>query len=201
MGGHHVVGLHEGLLARLPVHRHHLGDVHRDIAVLHRQGGLRVGERPEEVRQGRGLGIGIDEYEAAIATNLRLRKAVVVGIHAGEVPLAGDLIQRSIEAPRPPVECAPQHFGTMTVALAQFAAAMEAGIAVGGDVIGTLAGSHDEIRQIGDVVHDIVAHAPQFVFVAGQLPHLLPQQLDFKIVESPRVVHRGGNPHIAGWHR
>ena len=180
VGRHHVVRLHERFLAGLPVDTHDLLDVSHLHPLLERVLGEVLVEPGEVFTQRCGVAIGIDEHEAVPRVDERLGERGVGGAHAREVPLAGDLLQRSVEVPRPAVECAPQVLRALAVGLAQQAAAVQAGVAVGLDAIG---GAHDEERQVGDLVHVIVADLGDLLLETGQLPDATPQLLDLERME------------------
>ena len=195
MGRHHVVALHEGLLAGLPVHRHELGDVRRLVPVLERHEFEVVGEVAQVVGQWRGVPVGVDEHEAVPDADQGFGQPVVGHVHIGKVPLAGDLPQRAVELPAPAVEGAAKAGRAPPVVLAQLAAPVQAGVAVGLDLVG--GGADDQERQVRDVVDVVVADLGDLFLQASELPHAAPQPLDFKVVDVLRVVDAGRHPRVA----
>jgi hypothetical protein len=70
--GDHVVGLHEGLLHRLPVRRQDAGDVGLLVAVLERPAVEVLGQVPEERLEGLAVRVHVDEHESAPGADLDL---------------------------------------------------------------------------------------------------------------------------------
>ena len=195
MGRHHVVALHEGLLAGLPVHRHELGDVCRLVPALERHEFEVVGQVAQVVGQRRGIAVGVDEHEPVPGVDQSLGQPVVGHVHIGKVPLAGDLPQRAVELPAPAVEGAAKAGRAPPVVLAQLAAPVQAGVAVGLDLVG--GGADNQERQVRDVIDVVVADLGDLFGEAGELPRAAPQSLDFQVMDVVRVVHPGRHPRVA----
>jgi len=192
---HHVVALHERLLARLPVHRHQLGDVRRLVPALERHECEVVGQVAQVIGERRGVAVGVDEHEAVPGADQGFGQPVIGHIDIGEVPLAGDLPHRAVELPAPAVEGAAKAGRAPPVVLAQLAAPVQAGVAVGLDLAGS--GADDQERQVCDVVDVVIADLGNLLREAGELPRAAPQPLDFKVMDILRVVHAGRHPRVA----
>ena len=99
-----MVRLHERFLADLPVHWHDLGDVGCLVPIGERQL-LEMGVEPfEEIGKRVRVRIRVDEDETLPGVDQRFGQVIVSSIDVGEVPLAGDLLERTIVVPAPTVE-------------------------------------------------------------------------------------------------
>ena len=192
MGADHVVSLHEGLHRHLPVGVHHPADVGLLVAVLELELAIVLHHhRAQIVLERLGPHVGVDEHEATPCGDLRRRQLGGILAHAGEIPLAGDLFQRTVEAPAPAVIGAAELGCPLGVVLTQGAAAMQADVLVRVD--GVVGIAHHQIRQMRDAIDDEIADIGDIVLAAGYLPDLLPDPLHFEVViillEIARGVH------------
>ena len=108
----------------------------------------------------------------------------LLGRHVGEVPLGRHVLQRAVDVPGEAVVRAAE-LAAVTVVLLQLAAAVQAGVRVGLDLV--LAGADDDVRPADDVVGRVVADLRDVLLPAGELPHPGPQPLLLLLVPS-----RGG---------
>src|SRR5918994_3007087 len=86
----------------------------------------------------------------------------------GEVPAGGDVGQRAVERPGEAVERA-AHLGAATVVVLELAAAVEAGVGEGSDR--PVTAPNDEERELGQLVHDVVAGLGDVLLAAGGPTH------------------------------
>ena len=197
----HMVGLHERFLASLPVTSNHLRDVHRLELLLHRER-LEMRIEPfQESRKRLRVPIGVDEDQPSPTTDLRLAQAVILLVDVREIPFTGNLLHRPVEIPAPAVEGAAQISRAAPIRFAQQTPPVQARIAIGLDVLRALAGSHDQEREMRDVVDIVVADVRDLVLVAGELPDTTPELLDLQVMKLFRVVDARRNDRVARRHR
>ena len=96
MGVDDVEGLHESLLAELPIAAHHLGHVRFNVALLWAPDGEMGRQVAHEVRQRLGFHVHVDEHPArpGLATHRRQREVAAVDLR--EIPLRGDAAQAAV---------------------------------------------------------------------------------------------------------
>ena len=128
----------------------------------------------EKVLERVAVGIGVDEHEArpGADSHLRHRHVLGPGLQVWEVPLGGDVFERSVEMPGEPVVGAAELAAPAVVGLEE-PAAMQARVGVRPDLVGGRSGH--QVRLIGDVVDDVAADLGQMFLPTGELPDAAPE--------------------------
>src|SRR5262249_8046773 len=155
-------------------------DMGVEIAVLIVElGVLRPHLRAHVVFERFRVRVRVDEDPAAPAADLRARQLADIVAHAGEIPFGGDMLDLAVDRPGPAVEWAAELVGLLARAVAQLAAAVEAGVPMRLELVGP--GADDEEGEMGDAIEIMVADFGDFLLAADHLPGLLPQPLDLEV--------------------
>ena len=184
----HVIRLVEGVDRGFPVRRQHRGE-HRPqphlFKVIRRE---EFGKWREEVEQGLGVRIEVQEHEPAPGVRAD-RGDAQVGGEVREVAGVGHLDAFAVEGIAPRVERAPEAaVGHVAGAGREARAAMEAHVVEGVDRAVVVAGHDGRLRA--DVVDDVVAGLGKFLFPARDLPDAGPHAFEFEREEVVGQVAR-----------
>ena len=128
----------------------------------------------EEVEQGLGLPVDVDEDEAAPCIDANRAQAHVRRADAGPVAGVDHHLVGAVEVPLPAVVVAVE-LGGEAAALGDAAAAMGADVEEGADLAGGVAG--DEDGFIGDVEGDELAGLAEVFLAGGDQPYAGPHPL------------------------
>jgi len=176
MRGDAVVAFHESLGRHLPVRLDHLMNVHDDMAVLPVVALEMFGDRADVVHQRLGVGIEVDEHEAAPGVDPGLRQAHVLALPLREIPADRVVLERAVVVPGDAVIRAAE-LVPAAVQGHQLAATMQAGIVEGLDRHVRRA---DDDQRLADILVDpVVADVGDLLLAARPLPDLRPQVFDF----------------------
>ena len=177
-----VVGLHEGLLGGLPVHRQALAHVGFDVAVLDVEVLEVLRQHAQKLLEGLGVVIEVDEHEPAPGAHPHGPQAVAVGAHVGEVPVFRQVDQLAVQVVLPAMKRAFEGLAeTRGLRVAQRRAAVHAGVAERLDRAVLVA--HHNGRQRANVVNVVVARLRDVLLPASHLPNPRPQLVEFRLQE------------------
>ena len=139
-----VVGLHKGLLRRLPVGRQGFLHMQLDAASLQRKILEMLHHNAEVVFQRFGVPIHIDKHETAPARAEHFLQTVLGIGDMGEIPAPGNIANGAVEMPGPAVERAGKPL-TVVAALPvqQSCAAVRTGVEIRLDGVVVHAGNDD----------------------------------------------------------
>src|SRR3954451_8974457 len=133
----------------------HLGHTPHEVAVLEVPAGEVLRERAEEVLEGLGVRVGVDEDEPAPGADLGLRQLPLraVRLDARELAEGRGEAERPVEPPGEAVEAAPELAAAAVVVLER-PPAVQAGVDEGLDAV---ACADDDVAVASDVVEDVAA--------------------------------------------
>ena len=133
------------------------------------------------ILKGPGIFIRVDKNKPTQATQQYLRQAVGFSGNRGEIPMAGNFFQGTIDVPCPAVKGAAEFMSPFAIVYFQHSAAMQAGIVKCLEFI--LIGAHNNIIKVRDLLDIIVTDFWNIILMTGHLPDSLPDLFDFKIVK------------------
>src|ERR1700733_6937405 len=173
MGGDCVVSLQERLHHDLPIAEHF--STHVGMLILAGKIKLlivRDHHRSKEFLKGLRIYIGIDEDEAAPGTDLGRSQLLRIFANVGEIPFARDSLQRSVDLPTPAMKAAAEFSCALAATLAKYTASMHTNVQMRLELL--LAGPHDDVREVGNIIDVIVTDVWYVVLATGHLPHFFP---------------------------
>jgi hypothetical protein len=177
----HVVALVERVDHGLPIRRDDRAAIAAEAQLVELIGREQGGQRVEEVEQGLGVEVHVDEHETTPGVDADRPEREVVG-ESGELLAVGHLREPAVERVRPRVVgAADRPVGERSAAIGEASAAVQARVVEADDLVGLRA--YDDDRVVADRVLQEGAGPDQLFLTAGDLPYARPEPLELELRE------------------